>query len=156
MTKSLGDPYTDFFDPQQAQLFEQDLAGSFEGIGVEIGIKKDLLTIIVITDRREHGRLDAKPAHADGDVRRVADRGTNRKRLIGNLVGKRHANLEMFPVRMLVYPRLLKNNERIHDDVADADLPGGVSVSWSWVLHQLWSSSDLVEGIESGSRSDLH
>jgi carboxyl-terminal processing protease len=46
MTNSLGDPYTDFFDPSQAQKFQQDLEGSFEGIGVEIGIKKDLLTII--------------------------------------------------------------------------------------------------------------
>lgn len=46
MTKSLGDPYTDFFDPDQAKRFQQDLSGSFDGIGVEIGIKKDLLTII--------------------------------------------------------------------------------------------------------------
>lgn len=46
MAKSLGDPYTDFFDPSQAQRFQQDLSGSFEGIGVEIGIKKDMLTVI--------------------------------------------------------------------------------------------------------------
>lgn len=46
MTKSLGDPYTDFFNPEQAKMFKQDLLGSFDGIGVEIGIKKDQLTII--------------------------------------------------------------------------------------------------------------
>ena len=46
MANSLGDPYTSFFDPQQAQRFQQDLSGSFEGIGVEIGIKKDMLTVI--------------------------------------------------------------------------------------------------------------
>ncbi|MBM3206422.1 MAG: S41 family peptidase [Candidatus Staskawiczbacteria bacterium] len=46
MTKSLGDPYTDFFDPSQAKIFQQDLSGSFDGIGVEIGIKKDQLTVI--------------------------------------------------------------------------------------------------------------
>lgn len=46
MTKSLGDPYTDFFPPEQAKKFQQDLSGSFEGIGVEIGIKKDQLTVI--------------------------------------------------------------------------------------------------------------
>ncbi len=46
MTKSLEDPYTDFFDPSQAKIFQQDLSGSFEGIGVEIGIKKDQLTVI--------------------------------------------------------------------------------------------------------------
>ena len=46
MTNSLGDPYTDFFNPDQAKQFQQDLSGSFEGIGAEIGIKKDLLTVI--------------------------------------------------------------------------------------------------------------
>ena len=46
MANSLGDPYTDFFDPSRAQRFQQDLSGSFDGIGVEIGIKKDLLTVI--------------------------------------------------------------------------------------------------------------
>ena len=46
MTKSLGDPYTDFFDPKQAKIFQQDLMGSFEGIGIEVGIKKDQLIII--------------------------------------------------------------------------------------------------------------
>lgn len=46
MASSLGDPYTSFFPPGQAQRFQQDLAGSFGGIGAEIGIKKNLLTII--------------------------------------------------------------------------------------------------------------
>ena len=46
MTKSLGDPYTDFFDPTQAKVFQQDLNGSFDGIGVEVGLKKDQLTVI--------------------------------------------------------------------------------------------------------------
>jgi len=46
MAWSLKDPYTNFFDPEQAQRFQQNLSGSFNGIGVEIGIKKGLLTII--------------------------------------------------------------------------------------------------------------
>jgi len=46
MTNSLKDPYTNFFDPEQAQRFQQDLSGTFDGIGVEIGIKKDLLTVV--------------------------------------------------------------------------------------------------------------
>lgn len=46
MTQSLGDPYTDFFDPEHAKMFQQDLSGSFEGIGVEVGIKKNVLTVV--------------------------------------------------------------------------------------------------------------
>ncbi len=46
MAKSTDDPYTDFFNPQQAKMFQQDLLGTFDGIGVEVAIKKDQLTIV--------------------------------------------------------------------------------------------------------------
>jgi len=43
---SIGDPYTVFMDPKIAREFQDDLKGTFEGIGAEIGIKNDVLTII--------------------------------------------------------------------------------------------------------------
>jgi len=46
MAKSLGDPYTSFFSPEEAKRFTQDLSGSFEGIGAVLGIKNNQLTII--------------------------------------------------------------------------------------------------------------
>jgi carboxyl-terminal processing protease len=46
MTNSLGDPYTSFFNPTQAQRFQQDLSGSFGGIGIEIAVKNNLLTVV--------------------------------------------------------------------------------------------------------------
>lgn len=46
MVESLGDPYTIFFDPEEAKIFEEDVKGVFEGIGAEIGIRDDQLTII--------------------------------------------------------------------------------------------------------------
>lgn len=46
MVASLGDPYSVFMDPKTAIDFEQELEGSFEGIGAEIGIRKDNLVVI--------------------------------------------------------------------------------------------------------------
>jgi len=46
MAESVGDSYTTFFSPQEAKKFFQDMSGSFEGIGAEIGIRKKMLTII--------------------------------------------------------------------------------------------------------------
>ena len=46
MVKAIGDPYTVFLQPQQAKQFDEDVRGSFGGIGAEIGIRKDVLTII--------------------------------------------------------------------------------------------------------------
>ncbi len=41
-----GDPYTNYFEPNVAEAFQQSLEGSFGGIGAEIGIKKDALQIV--------------------------------------------------------------------------------------------------------------
>jgi len=46
MVESIGDPYTIFFDPQDTKRFLEDVGGSFEGIGAEIGIRKGQLQII--------------------------------------------------------------------------------------------------------------
>ncbi|OGI29501.1 MAG: hypothetical protein A2288_01285 [Candidatus Moranbacteria bacterium RIFOXYA12_FULL_44_15] len=46
MLKATGDPYTSFFDPKESKSFSEDLEGSFEGIGAELGIKDNILTVI--------------------------------------------------------------------------------------------------------------
>lgn len=43
---SLQDPYSVFFDPDLTARFISELSGTFDGIGAEIGIKKDQLVII--------------------------------------------------------------------------------------------------------------
>ena len=43
---SLGDPYTVFFPPEEAKIFQADISGSFEGVGMEIGIRDDTLTVV--------------------------------------------------------------------------------------------------------------
>jgi carboxyl-terminal processing protease len=46
LTASLKDPYTVFFPPEESKLFESEISGSFEGVGMEIGIKDNVLTVI--------------------------------------------------------------------------------------------------------------
>lgn len=46
MVESLGDPYTAFMTPDEAREFDQEMEGKFEGIGAEIGIRGDRLTIV--------------------------------------------------------------------------------------------------------------
>jgi len=46
MVKSLEDPYTIFLDPEESKIFKEDVKGYFEGVGMEIGIKKGQLTVI--------------------------------------------------------------------------------------------------------------
>lgn len=46
MLAATGDPYTTFFDPKENKEFQEDISGIFEGIGAEMGIKNEFLTII--------------------------------------------------------------------------------------------------------------
>ena len=46
MVSAVGDPYTTFFDPQANKDFNEELSGSFDGIGAELGIKNNRLTVI--------------------------------------------------------------------------------------------------------------
>ncbi len=46
LTKSLDDPNTIFFNPEDYKKFSQDIGGSFSGIGAEIGIRNDQLIVI--------------------------------------------------------------------------------------------------------------
>ena len=46
LVSSLDDPYSVFFDPEITNQFEEELSGSFEGIGAEIGLRDNQLTII--------------------------------------------------------------------------------------------------------------
>lgn len=46
MTANVGDPYTTFFEPVAAQQFEQSLAGNFDGIGAELGLKDEQIRIV--------------------------------------------------------------------------------------------------------------
>lgn len=46
LTDSLGDPYTVFFPPEENKSFESEISGNFEGVGMEIGIKDEIITVV--------------------------------------------------------------------------------------------------------------
>jgi carboxyl-terminal processing protease len=46
MVAALGDPYTVFLPPKDNQQFKEDMAGSFDGVGIELGYKDSQLAVI--------------------------------------------------------------------------------------------------------------
>ncbi len=46
LAESLGDPYTVFFPPVESKLFEADIRGNFEGVGMEVVAQEGAITII--------------------------------------------------------------------------------------------------------------
>ncbi len=61
---ALGDPYSLYFPPKAADEFSKDLSGELEGIGAEIGIKNQLLTVIAPLANTPAERAGLRP----GDV----------------------------------------------------------------------------------------
>jgi carboxyl-terminal processing protease len=50
MLAATDDPYTTFFSPEENKSFQEDISGSFEGIGAEIGMKSKVLTVVAPLD----------------------------------------------------------------------------------------------------------
>lgn len=46
LASSLGDPYTVFFPPVEAEIFESDIRGNFEGVGMEIVARDGAVVVI--------------------------------------------------------------------------------------------------------------
>ena len=48
LVASVNDPYTTFFNPKEAEEFETSIKGEFSGVGMEIGIRNNILTVIAL------------------------------------------------------------------------------------------------------------
>lgn len=64
MVSSLGDPYTVYLPPVQNTDFKQELAGQFEGIGAELGMKGKDVVVIAPLDGSPASKAGIKP----GDI----------------------------------------------------------------------------------------
>jgi carboxyl-terminal processing protease len=75
MVSSLGDPYTVYLPPQQNTNFKQSLAGQFQGIGAELGMKGKNIVVIA--------PLDGSPAIKAGIKAGDIIIGVDKKSVIG-------------------------------------------------------------------------
>lgn len=46
LAESLHDPYTFFLPPKENEIFSQDISGAFEGVGMEIAVRDQIITVV--------------------------------------------------------------------------------------------------------------
>ncbi len=46
LAASYGDPYTVFFPPEESKNFNEQIQGNFDGVGMEIGIQNNVMTVV--------------------------------------------------------------------------------------------------------------
>jgi carboxyl-terminal processing protease len=64
LAESQGDPYTVFFPPEEHKIFAEEISGNFEGVGMEIDIRDDVITVVAPLKGSPAERADVRP----GDV----------------------------------------------------------------------------------------
>src|SRR3989344_4185221 len=47
MVSALGDPYTVFLPPQAQKSTKEELGGSFEGVGIQLGFNKEKRSVVI-------------------------------------------------------------------------------------------------------------
>lgn len=63
MVRSLGDPYTAFLDPGQNESIKSEIAGSYEGVGIQIGFDQEKRLAVIAP-------LSGTPAEREGILAR--------------------------------------------------------------------------------------
>jgi carboxyl-terminal processing protease len=78
LVRSYGDPYTIFMLPQETRALEDDISGNFSGVGMEIGIRNGVVTVIAPLPNTPAERAGILP----GDVIiRIDERSTEGMRV---------------------------------------------------------------------------
>lgn len=58
---SLGDPYSIFMPPERAKSFQSEISGTFEGVGMELGIKEGVITVVAPLEGTPAKRAGIRP-----------------------------------------------------------------------------------------------
>ncbi len=61
MAASLNDPYTVFFNPEENEIFQSAISGTFDGVGMEIGLKDKIITVVAPLKDTPAYRMGIKP-----------------------------------------------------------------------------------------------
>ncbi len=75
LVESYNDPYTVYLPPEEAEYFAEDISGNFSGVGMEVGLRDGLVTVIAPLPDSPAERADIR----SGDIiTRIDDESAER------------------------------------------------------------------------------
>jgi carboxyl-terminal processing protease len=99
MVKSLGDPYTIFFPPVESKSFADEISGNFEGVGMEVGMKDDVLTVIAPLKNTPAYRAGIKSGDKIVKIDETVTNGLNTSEAIKLIKGPKGTKVKFTMVR---------------------------------------------------------
>jgi len=95
MAESLGDPYTFFLPPVEQKQFEEDLAGNFEGVGMEIAVRDEVLTVVAPLKGTPAERAGIKPNDKVLKINDVETRGMDVTTAVNRIRGPKGTEVRL-------------------------------------------------------------
>ncbi|MDI6892207.1 MAG: S41 family peptidase [Actinomycetota bacterium] len=85
---ALGDPYTRYLDPSDLQMLEEGTRGRFYGVGIEIGLKDDQLTVISPLPETPAARAGIKAEDKIVEIDGKSTKGMSLERAVKSIRGE--------------------------------------------------------------------
>jgi carboxyl-terminal processing protease len=95
LANSLGDPYTVFFNPEEAKLFESEISGQFEGVGMELGIRDNQLIVVAPLKDTPADRAGIKPGDKIIEIDGQSASGVSVDVAVKKIRGKKGTKVEL-------------------------------------------------------------
>lgn len=122
MVAAAGDPYTDYLTAADAKALNDDLSGSLSGIGAEVGIKNNAVTVIAPVAGSPADKAGLKPGDVIAGIDGQNTSGMTLDQAVAKIRGKAGTKVTLIVVRGSQSPLTLTITR------ADLTVP---SVTWS-------------------------
>ncbi|HEY4505536.1 MAG TPA: S41 family peptidase [Candidatus Paceibacterota bacterium] len=155
MVNSLGDPYTMFFPPAESKSFNEEISGNFEGVGMEVAIKDNVLTVVSPIKGTPAYRAGIKTGDKVVKIDELLTNGLSTEEAISHIKGKKGTTVRLTIVREKVKEPMVLSIVRDVIDIPaiDTETRGDVFIirlySFSAISSNLFRSA-LRSFVESG------
>ena len=99
LADSLGDPYTTFFPPEEAKLFESEISGNFGGVGMEVGMKDNVVTVIAPLKNTPASRAGILSGDKVVEIDGMSTQGMSVDQAIKKIRGEKETKVELTLLR---------------------------------------------------------
>ena len=99
LAESLHDPYTFFLPPKENEIFAEDISGAFEGVGMEIAVRDQVLTVVSPLKGTPAERAGIKSGDRILEIDGVETRGMDISTAVSQIRGPKGTQVALLVMR---------------------------------------------------------
>ena len=106
---SLGDPYTFFLPPKEKGIFTEDISGAFQGVGMEIAVRDQVVTVVAPLKGNPAERAGIKSGDKILKIDNIETRGMDISSAVSRIRGPKGTEVTLLVMREgFTEPRQIK------------------------------------------------